>query len=736
VKSCRIVTVPPGEILNAIPAPNGPPPAVPYRIVLPVRSHLGLDKTLEERQVWFFSHYGMCPGDHRRERRRRSVPNRSTLVTGAQWCGHCKSPTPSLDQNGGRWRLGRVAWRAAGSLLLQLAGSVGARAQGRNVEILHSFNGADGSRPHGLIRVGPEELWGVTDAGGLWGHGSIFRMTRGGAFTPVYSFLGVTSPLALVLGGDGAVYGTTAEVAGVNQPGVHGTLFRVGPSGALTTLVVFDAVESGYRPGPLMATRDGAIYGGTSTGGPNGYGTIFQVDMNGSLTIVHAFTADEPADGLLDPMVETADGALWGTRSMDVFRLTRSGQFTAFPVPQFRLFSYIRGLVPGLDGSLYGTFHAEGFPGYGESMAHISASGAITVASPEFPESYVRIWAQTPDSTLFATNSSVILRVNPDFADAIVAVAPGEVVSLIDGHDGYLYGTSADGGANGLGTVFRVLPTTTHTHPFGDFDGDGRADPAVYRASDGVFYAAGSQGSNIDRFLGGPGVIPVPADYEGGGLSEPAAYRPSDGTWFVDLVGNRQVFRQWGGLGDIPVPADYDGDGKADITVFRPSTGEWFIIQSATQTSVTYTWGGQGDIPVPGDYDGDGKADLAVFRPSTGMWYVWLSATQTGVSARFGNGGDVPIPRDYDGDGKADFAVYRPSTGTWYIAMSSTQFTTSVSYTFGGGADVPVPADYDGDGKADLAVFRPSNGMWYVWQSSTGSGTTYGPFGGLGDVPF
>jgi uncharacterized repeat protein (TIGR03803 family) len=626
-------------------------------------------------------------------------------------------------------------------LLLQLAGSVRAQAQGRNVEILHSFNGADGSRPHGLIRVGPEELWGVTDAGGLWGHGSIFRMTRGGAFTPVYSFLGVTSPLALVLGGDGAVYGTTAEVpGGTGQPGVHGTLFRVGPSGALATLVVFDAVETGYRPGPLMVTRAGAVYGQTSTGGPNGGGTIFQLDMNGSLTIVHGFTANEPSYGLLDPMVETADGALWGTRrsgpEATLFQFTRNGGFTAFPVPQSRLFSFIRGLVPALDGSLYGTFHSEGFPGYGESMAHISASGAITLASPEFPESYVTFWAQSPDSTVFATTANVILQVHPDFSDAILAVAPGFVVNLIDGHDGYLYGISADGGANGLGTVFRVLPTITHTHPFGDFDGDGRADPAVYRPSDGVFYEAESQGSNIARILGGVEEIPVPADYEGGGLSEPAVYRPSDGMWFVDLFGNRQVFRQWGGPRDIPVPADYDGDGRADITVFRPSTGEWFIIQSGTQTSVTYTWGGQGDIPVAGDYDGDGKADLAVFRPSTGTWYVWLSATQTGVSARFGNGADIPIPRDYDGDGKADFAVYRPSTGTWYIATSSTQFTTSVSYTFGGGADVPVPADYDGDGKADLAVFRPSNGMWYVWQSSTGSGTTYGPFGGLGDVPF
>jgi uncharacterized repeat protein (TIGR03803 family) len=201
----------------------------------------------------------------------------------------------------------------------------------------------------------------------------------------VYSFLGLgdgVRPLGLVLGPDGAVYGTTAEV-GSGSTTTAGTFFRIAPSGALTTLFVFRNSLVG-RPGPLMVTHDGAMFGVATLGGPTGYGTVFQADTNGALTIVHAFTADDAPSDIRDPIVEAADGVLWGTNGTVppyggiVFKLTRAGAYTRFQIPPKSLFSGMRALVPASDGSVYGTLHYERFPNHGEYMAHVSATGTIT----------------------------------------------------------------------------------------------------------------------------------------------------------------------------------------------------------------------------------------------------------------------------------------------------------------------------------------------------------------------
>ena len=133
-------------------------------------------------------------------------------------------------------------------------------------------------------------------------------------------------------------------------------------------------------------------------------------------------------------------------------------------------------------------------------------------------------------------------------------------------------------------------------------------------------------------------------DYDGDGKTDPAVYR--NGNWFILRSSDGGVTTTgWGGLPqDVPVQADYDGDGKSDIAVYRD--GLWFIRRSSDGGQTTVGWGGTlADVPVQADYDGDGKTDigcipqwLLVHIAQFGWWgdNDWLGRAAAG---RTGAGG-------------------------------------------------------------------------------------------------
>jgi uncharacterized delta-60 repeat protein len=277
----------------------------------------------------------------------------------------------------------------------------------------------------------------------------------------------------------------------------------------------------------------------------------------------------------------------------------------------------------------------------------------------------------------------------------------------------------------GIGRILNnAVPAS---RPF-DYDGDGRSDVSVFRASENRWYILRSSDGAVSQpvFATG-GDVPVPADYDGDQKTDVAIFRPSTGQWwYLSSLNGSQVLNPFGQTGDIPRPSDFDGDGKTDFVLFRPSDNKWYRFGSSVGATTPAAFGSPGDQPVIGDFDGDGKNDLAVFRPSTGDW--WYAASSSGGAFRqthWGQNGDLPVPADYDGDAKTDLAVFRPSDGGWYVLNSSNGSNTSTA--FGTSGDRPAAADYDGDGRADLAVFRPSTGIWYLLRSTSGfAGVQFG----------
>ncbi len=138
------------------------------------------------------------------------------------------------------------------------------------------------------------------------------------------------------------------------------------------------------------------------------------------------------------------------------------------------------------------------------------------------------------------------------------------------------------------------------------------AEIAVYRQTTGESFIRHNTGHMSTLAWGSPshGDLPVPGDYDGDGRADLAVYRTSSAEWFIHRSSDRGLTQvTWGGAnnGDRPVPGDYDADGKTDIAVYRPTTGEWLILRSSDGGLTRHEWGGPpalGDVPLTARYDG------------------------------------------------------------------------------------------------------------------------------------
>jgi uncharacterized repeat protein (TIGR03803 family) len=124
-------------------------------------------------------------------------------------------------------------------------------------------------------------FYGTTTGGGTHGTGTVYRVSPSGSLTTLWSFTGGSdgaNPWGLVQGSDGNFYGTTPSV-GVGR---SGTVYRISPNGSFTNLWSFTNGGDGSNPqAGLVQGSDGNFYGTTSqlSSGPNKFGTVFKLTV-------------------------------------------------------------------------------------------------------------------------------------------------------------------------------------------------------------------------------------------------------------------------------------------------------------------------------------------------------------------------------------------------------------------------------------------------------------------------
>ena len=247
-----------------------------------------------------------------------------------------------------------------------------------------------------------------------------------------------------------------------------------------------------------------------------------------------------------------------------------------------------------------------------------------------------------------------------------------------DGQSDFPIVRNTGGGVSGAVSWFTAnsfFPTETTADVWGiasdffvpaDYDGDGKADIAIWRAG-----APGSAGFWIKRSSdGGVTFVPFGQTATNPGWSAtttatarlpPSTARASPGsssTWFYKRSIDGAIVADSVSRATHRALADYDGDGRMDIGVRRStaSGGAFLLNRTSAGPAIFFE---RDDPTVAGDFDGDGRATWCSSAPWAGPSWTVRRARRRHLPQNFGLRQRLPVPGDYDRDGKIDFAIWR-----------------------------------------------------------------------------
>lgn len=380
--------------------------------------------------------------------------------------------------NGPNWTT-----RACAALALLTMAVISAPAQ--TFTTLHDFAGADGTGSWGAVVQGSDgALYGTTYYGGNGG-GTVFKISTSGTLTTLYTFCALSGcadgaqPRArLGETANGDFYSTTSTGGLGSCPSGCGTVYKITPSGTLTTLYSFSGTDGSDPTDGLVPAANGYLYATTVQGGVNqcppfvGCGTVFRITTGGSLTSLHSFTGSDGSQ-VYARVVQAENQELYGSASGGdndacpggcgtIYKMTPNGVLTM-------LHSFngtdgaapVGGLIQTANGTLYGETNLGGANNHG-AIYKITPNGALTTVYSFCSQSHC-------------------------------ADGAGPSADMVQANDGDFYGTTQSGGAGGQGTIFKITPggTLTILHHFCSQSGctDGaKPEGGLTQATNGDFY--------------------------------------------------------------------------------------------------------------------------------------------------------------------------------------------------------------------------------------------------------
>ncbi|MGA2590581.1 MAG: choice-of-anchor tandem repeat GloVer-containing protein [Bryobacteraceae bacterium] len=351
--------------------------------------------------------------------------------------------------------LGKLSWGKRACAVFALSATTAIVLHAQTFTTLHSLDGTDGEGENpvaALVQATNGDLYGTTGLGGANAAGTVFKITPSGTLTTFYSFCsqsGCTDgsrPYAgLIQATNGDFYGTTYFGGGAKD---DGTVFKITPSGALRTLYSFcsqsGCTDGGLPDAGLVQAANGNFYGTTDGGGANAAGTVFKITTGGKLTTLYSFCAQSGCtDGQYPDagLIQATNGDFYGTTSGS------SGVGTVFKITTGGKLTTLHSFC-SQSGCTDGQYPYAGLvqATNGDFYGTTSAGGA------------------SGHGTVFKITPSGALRTLYSFCSQSGCTdGSGPYAGLIQATNGDLYGTTEYGGAYGYGTVFEMTPGGTLT---------------------------------------------------------------------------------------------------------------------------------------------------------------------------------------------------------------------------------------------------------------------------------
>lgn len=351
---------------------------------------------------------------------------------------------------------------------------------------LYDFQQLSGGHPKGTLSIaGSSKLVGNTYDGGPANYGVTFTIATDGSnynASGIYDFFGVgANPFGSLLYSPSQYkyYGLTFNGGNTS----NGMLVSVDTTSFLLSGVFSfnDAgLNGGFPIGGLIKANNGKVYGTTSKGGINGSGIAFELDASGAnfqkMAEFNGSTGADPRGSL----IETANGKFIGMSFAGgsfsfgcIYEIDPALAFPSTPVQKLALSSGLGTYPRG------GIFKANNGKYYG-----LTSSGG-----------------NNNDGVLFEYNpvtNNYIKR--HDFSSAATGSAP--VGNLVQAANGFLYGFTNSGGANGGGVIFKYNPidsTFTKVYDFTNANGISPEGTLVFNPTNGLLYGMTKLGGTNAR---------------------------------------------------------------------------------------------------------------------------------------------------------------------------------------------------------------------------------------------